>query len=103
MFRLDELQIKVVQWAYDRNIIDGMTAKDQLPKLMEEAGELAGALVKNRRDVVLDSIGDLAVVLIIMAEQESVSLTQCLNLAWDEIKDRRGKVQNGVFVKEEDL
>ena len=50
-----------------------------------------------------DGIGDVIVTLVILAEQQGLSLEECLQAAWDEIKDRKGKTVNGTFIKEEDL
>lgn len=91
----------VVKWAEDRNLLNGSTRKDQMVKLVEEIGELASGIVKCREEVVLDSIGDALVVLIIIAEQSGTSIEECLGLAWNEIKDRKGKMVDGIFIKEE--
>jgi len=94
---LDEL---VIQWAADRNILEGSTRKDQMTKLMEEIGELASGIAKGKEPLVKDSIGDVLVVLIILAKQSGTSIEECLNLAWNEIKDRKGKMVDGIFIKE---
>lgn len=95
---LDEL---VIQWAADRNILEGSTRKDQMTKLMEEIGELASGIAKGKEPLVKDSIGDALVVLIILAKQSGTSIEECLNLAWNEIKDRKGKMVDGIFIKDE--
>lgn len=91
------------QWARDRNLIDGSDAKSQTVKLMEEVGELASGVAKNNVDVVADSIGDCVVVLIIIAEQYGLTIDDCITNAYHEIKYRKGRMIDGVFVKEEDL
>jgi NTP pyrophosphatase (non-canonical NTP hydrolase) len=68
--------------------------------LVEEFGELSRGLQKNQDFYIEDAIGDCAVVLCIIAAQCGMSFGKCLESAWDEIKDRRGQVVNGVFVKE---
>lgn len=93
----------VEAWAHDRNIIAGLTPTQQLPKLVEELGELAGALIRNNDPVIKDSIGDMLVVLTIMSAQKGWSLRDCLEVSWHEIKDRKGIVRDGIFVKEADL
>lgn len=91
------------QWATDRNIIEGATPQAQFVKLIEEAGELAAGLAKSRREVVIDSIGDMAVVLTILAAQSGVTIEECIAAAYEEIKDRKGRMIDGTFVKESDL
>ena len=66
-------------------------------------GELASGLAKGRHDVVKDSIGDIVVVLTILARQEGLEILDCVERAYDEIKDRKGKMVNGVFIKESDM
>jgi hypothetical protein len=58
---------------------------------------------KSRPDEIIDGIGDAMVVLTILAAQHNVNLEACVAAAWDEIKDRKGRMINGVFVKEADL
>lgn len=94
---------KVVQWAEDRNLIQGSDPKSQYVKLIEEAGELAAGIAKGNLPLAKDSIGDMMVVLIILAEQLGTSVEECYELAWEEIKDRKGRMVDGVFIKEEDL
>ena len=92
---------KIVQWHHDRNLIDGSSDKDQFCKLMQEAGELSDSICKGKD--VSDDIGDMIVVLLNIAERNRLSLDQCLAKAWDDIKDRKGKMIDGIFVKEADL
>ena len=87
-------------WARDRNLIDGSSADKQFIKLAEEMGELAAGLARSRQSEVWDAIGDMAVVLTIMAEQTGVSIEGCIEQAWQEIKDRKGRMVGGVFVKD---
>ena len=91
---------RVTQWAIDRNIIGGTTPKDQFEKLKEEIDELYGAICENNLPETIDAIGDCAVVLTIVAAQYGLAFEQCQEAAWEEIKDRTGKLVNGVFVKE---
>ena len=90
-------------WAEARNLVLGSNPQAQFTKLIEEAGELATGISKKRNDLVMDGIGDMAVVLTILAAQHGVTIEQCIEMAWDEIKDRKGKMIDGVFVKEADL
>lgn len=91
----------VVGWHHDRNLIDGATDKDQYMKLIQECGELSDNICKS--ECIKDDIGDIMVVLINIAERNGLSMQECLEQAWDDIKDRRGVMQGGVFIKEDDL
>lgn len=99
--KLESLIKKVIQWHYDRNLIDGSTDKDQTLKLVQELGELSNNVCKGRD--IRDDIGDMLVVMLNITERNGVSLDECLACAWNEIKDRKGKMVNGIFVKESDL
>lgn len=141
---LKKYQDLIINWAEERNI----TGKECIPmqklKLIEEVGEIANAIVKNKKEEQADGIGDCFVVLTILAEQnkeqflldtdnlgfykESIladllssiiyfeynvsievllelcnklelDIIDCVSSAWNEIKDRRGKTENGVFLK----
>lgn len=101
----------VVQWAIARNIIEGSTPEKQLEKLAGEVIELTVAVNNDKHAThgaecgyeVMSEIGDCVVVLTIIAEQMGFDLEACLEVAYDKIKDRKGKMINGKFVKEEDL
>lgn len=99
MSRFDD----IVRWADQRNIILGASPEKQFVKLMEEIGELAEGIAKGRTDAIFDGIGDAVVVLTILAKQFNTDIEHCIELAWNEIKDRKGRIVNGVFVKESDL
>jgi NTP pyrophosphatase (non-canonical NTP hydrolase) len=90
-------------WAHARNIIEGATPQAQFVKLIEEVGELAQGIAKGRHDSIYDGIGDAVVVLTILAAQHNVDIEHCIELAWNEIKNRKGKMVNGTFMKESDL
>ena len=91
----------VVQWHHDRNLIDGSTDKDQTLKLLQELGELSDSVCKGKD--IKDDIGDMLVVMLNITTRNGVTLSECLARAWDDIKDRKGKMVDGIFVKEEDL
>ncbi len=63
-------------------------------------GELSDNICKGKD--IKDDIGDMIVVLINIAERNEVTLTECLEQAYNDIKDRKGKMVDGVFVKEGD-
>ena len=98
---LDDLEEKVIQWHIDRNLIEGSTDKDQTLKLMQELGELSDSVCKEKD--ITDDIGDMLVVLINIAERNRLTLFDCLLKAYDDIKDRKGRMIDGVFIKEQDL
>lgn len=145
MKTLQELQPLILNWAKEKDLLKLENAPKQRLKLLEEVGETAGAILKNKTDEIKDGIGDIFVVLVILAEQLSeeilfdmngvakdddqdfiflfdnilnskriyfsisylndickklnIDLTECANLAWNEIKDRTGQTINGVFIK----
>jgi NTP pyrophosphatase (non-canonical NTP hydrolase) len=92
----------VLNWAADRNLIEGSTPQAQFLKTVSEIGELADNLNKRRYEAAKDDIGDVLVTLIIIAEQIGTDLDDCLEVAWQSIKDRKGVMRNGVFIKEGD-
>lgn len=90
---------KVVQWHHDRNLIHGSTTKDQTLKLIQEVGELSDNVCKGKD--ISDDLGDILVIVINLAEREGLTLESCLETAWNDIKDRKGKMVDGIFVKDE--
>ena len=91
---------RVAQWAEDRNLIDGSNPRLQMTKLFEECEELSHALQDDDKKEIVDAIGDIQVVLAVMCAQLGLSIDACREVAWKEIKDRKGKMIDGVFVKE---
>ena len=99
----EELQEFVLNWAYERNIVNAKNTHKQFMKVTEELGELAEGINKDNQGQIKDSLGDILVTLIILSKDLDVDLLDCLKGAYGVIKDRTGKTVNGVFVKEEDL
>jgi NTP pyrophosphatase (non-canonical NTP hydrolase) len=91
----------VILWHYDRNLIEGSTDKDQVLKLAQELGELSDSVCKGKD--IKDDIGDMLVVMLNIAERNGVILAECLQKAWNDIKNRKGRMVDGIFVKESDL
>ena len=89
------------EWADERGLYDKGDPKTQTLKLMEEAGEICRAVLKDNQDDIIDGIGDCVVVLTNLAELCGVTIEQCIGMAYDEIKDRKGKMDNGTFKKDE--
>jgi NTP pyrophosphatase (non-canonical NTP hydrolase) len=89
----------IEQWHEDRNLIDGSTDKDQVLKLAQELGELSDSVCKEKD--MRDDLGDMIVVMINIMKRNNISIEECLQKAYDDIKDRKGKMVDGIFVKEE--
>ncbi len=86
-------------WAEARGIYAKGNSHTQYVKLMEEAGELAKALLDNNKYEVKDAIGDMVVVLTNLAVLEGMQIENCIDSAYNEIANRKGKMINGTFVK----
>ena len=87
-------------WATEKGIYKTGDSRTQYVKLMEEAGELAQALLKNDETEVIDAIGDMVVVLTNLAKLRGHDIEACVASAYSVIKDRQGKMINGTFVKD---
>jgi len=87
-------------WANQRGIYEHGDTKTQALKLMEEAGEICRAVLKNDKAEIIDGIGDCVVVLTNLAELNNVSIEDCIDAAYDEISNRTGKMVNGTFKKD---
>ena len=92
----------IKQWVKDRNMNTG-NPKQQMCKTVEELGELANAINKNKIEEAKDGLGDVIVTLVCIAEQLGLDINDCIDYAYNEIKDRKGKLIDGIFVKENDL
>ena len=90
-------------WAKDKGIYAKGDSKTQYLKLMEEAGELAEALLKDDRSELIDAIGDMVVVLTNLAALEHLKIEDCVTSAYGVIKYRQGEMVNGTFVKNTNL
>ena len=98
-----ELQMLTTEWALKRGIIPNGNAQTQYIKLIEEVGELGAALVRHNDEGIKDAIGDALVVLTSLSVLCGTDLNECWELAYNEIKDRTGKLlENGNFVKDND-
>ncbi len=90
---------EILNWAKERNLLEKSNSSKQFIKLVEELGELASAMGKDDIVNIIDAIGDIQVVLIILAAQYNLDVDDCLNTAYLQIKDRKGKTVNGIFIK----
>ena len=100
MMTFEQLDEAVILWAKERGILDVGDAMSQALKMVSEVGELADAIAKGDIMSTVDGLGDVVVTLIILAELKGLDLTDCLEVAYNEIKNRQGEMRGGVFVKE---
>lgn len=94
---------QILVWAHNRELIDFNKRFAQTLKLQEEVGELAKAILTNDKERQKDGIGDAVIVLTILAKQLDLDIQECVDYAFNEIKNRKGKIINNTFVKNEDL
>jgi NTP pyrophosphatase (non-canonical NTP hydrolase) len=92
---------QILDWAEERGILHALNPYPQTLKVVEEVGELSSAILKSDKEKTIDAIGDVMVTLIILSGQLELDLYECLESAYNEIKDRKGKTINGTFIKQE--
>lgn len=102
-----DLVAKINEWADERNLKQA-DPKIQWMRVTEEVGEIRDVLLKptkftDPQMALKDAVGDTLVTIIVLAHQLDLDVTECLNIAYEEIKNRKGKMINGTFVKEDDL
>lgn len=90
----------VLEWSSSKNLFTASDQKTQMLKCVSEIGELADNVAKSRD--IKDDIGDVLVTLINVARFDGLDIQECLEHAYEEIKDRKGKFINGTFIKEGD-
>lgn len=96
----EQLIDRIIQWGEDRNLIKGSTPERQVKKTQEELDELKEAIGEENGEAIIDGIGDVAVTLILIAAQFGFRFEDCIAAAYEEIKDRKGRLIDGLFVKE---
>ncbi|AZF91938.1 DNA-binding protein [Streptococcus phage CHPC952] len=104
---MNNLITKINRWADERNLKQA-DPKIQWMRITEEVGEIRDVLLKptkftDPQMALKDAIGDTLVTIIVLSHQLDLDVTECLSIAYDEIKNRKGKIVNGTFVKESDL
>ena len=107
------LQADVLRWAKDKDLLHAENVDKQFMKFIEEVFEFkseldmwmyGGDILKPiNLEHVKDEMGDIFVTLIILCKQIGIDPVECLSMAYDKIKNRKGKTLHGTFVKEEDL
>jgi len=96
------LENEIIIWATQRKIIPNSNPQTQLLKAVSELGELADATIKKQPEKIADGVGDVMVCLIVYCALQDINLVDCMELAYEEIKNRKGTLlSNGVFVKDE--
>jgi len=95
------VEIRIIQWAEACKIIPNSTPEVQLLKAISEMGELADATIKNDQEAIVDAVGDVMVCLINYCALQNINLVDCMEVAYDQIKNRKGTLlPNGVFRKD---
>lgn len=99
---MTDTETLVAQWGKDRGIIAACEdhTPAQIQKLKEEYEELLVAHRLRDHVALMDAIGDMAVVLTMIAHINRTTLKDCYAAAYEQIKDRKGKMVNGQFIKE---
>jgi len=95
-----KLSEKILAWANDKDLLKSENISKQFKKLKEEVGELGVEINEHNNDSAIMELGDCLIVLEIIAYQLGSSTKYCKNLAYDKIKNRTGKTENGNFVKD---
>ena len=100
-----ELEHNVLEWALDKDILNRNpdAIKIQTLKLVAEVGELCDEIIKGNRDNTIMELGDVEIVLTILKEQLKLSQNECLEAAYNKIKNRTGRTIDGTFIKTSDL
>lgn len=97
----EELETKVIKWASDRKIIPNAKPQAQLNKALEELAELFKAESQQNIPEIADGVGDVVVCLINYCALKDLRVSDCLEFAYAQIKDRKGTLlADGTFVKE---
>lgn len=105
MTTIEDLVVSIGIWGEGKGLITGANevAEGQADKMLEEATELYRAVYKKDLEEVKDGIGDVFVTLVMVASNHNLSVKKCIQYAYDQISQRKGKTIDGVFVKESDL
>jgi NTP pyrophosphatase (non-canonical NTP hydrolase) len=91
---------EILEWADSKGLLNPQLAPQQFMKLSEEVGELANAILKGNKEEQKDALGDIRVVINILADQLGFDIDECEESAYQVIKKRTGKTINGTFIKD---
>jgi NTP pyrophosphatase (non-canonical NTP hydrolase) len=94
------MEREIINWAKARKLDNPDNKFQQLAKVVEELGELSSAILKRDISETIDALGDTYITLVILANQMGYSLEDCANRAFKVIEYRKGKTENGTFIKE---
>lgn len=97
---MNEIIERIENWADNRQLLKKENSYPQFAKVVEEVAEIGTALNHKNEAELIDAIGDSFVTLVILAAQNGLSIEDCAMAAWNEIKNRTGKTENGVFKKD---
>ena len=100
MTLIENLIDKIMKWHENRNLIEGSTDKDQVLKLQQELGELSDSVCKQKD--MKDDLGDMMVIMLNIMRRNNLTMEECLETAYIDIKDRKGRMIDGIFVKFEE-
>jgi NTP pyrophosphatase (non-canonical NTP hydrolase) len=96
-----EVELDIIRWSEARKIIPNSTPETQLLKAVSEMGELADATIKKNHEDIVDAVGDIMVCLVNYCALQDINIVDCMKVAYDQIKNRKGILMpNGVFIKE---
>ena len=90
----------ILEWADNRGLLKYDNRYTQYLKFIEEAGELSKSMLENDKTEIKDALGDCVITLVILAAQLGYSLEACTEIAYNEIKNRKGETKNGTFIRE---
>lgn len=97
---MNKLIQEVIEWGKSKNLIKKENSYKQFCKVVEEVAEVGTALNNKDEEELIDAIGDSTVTLILLAAQNGLDFEKCLQSAYNVIKDRTGKTENGIFIKD---
>ena len=87
-------------WAKERGIFEKGNIDTQFEKLLEEVNELKDGIENKNDEEIIDAIGDCVVVLTNLANFIDVDIEYCINIAYKVIKNRKGVMKNGHFIRD---
>lgn len=96
----ENIKPDIVNWFNEKGLIKKENSTKQLCKVFEEVGELSGAILKQNELEEIDAFGDVLITLIGLAEMRNLNLIECLYEAYEVIKNRKGRTENGTFIKD---
>lgn len=115
MMNFEDLKDLVLSWADDKDLLHAENADKQFMKFIEEVFEFktemdlkeirwdTGRDYSDVLEPMEDEMGDIFVTLIILCKQLGIDPVDCLSMAYEKIKDRKGRTIGGKFIKESDL